>query len=45
MAKLCAIVSGNNTTAVTDDSVLEFYVVADGTTGWINIDDFSYVNA
>lgn len=33
------------TAAVTDDGVLEFYVVLDGTTGWINIDDFSFTNA
>ena len=29
------------TAAVTDDAVLEFIVDCDGTTGWINIDDFS----
>lgn len=29
------------TSAVTDHGVLEFYVTCDGTTGWINIDDFS----
>lgn len=29
------------TSAVTDDGVLEFYIVADGTTGWINVDDCS----
>ena len=29
------------TSAVTDDGVLEFYIDCDGTTGWINIDDFS----
>jgi hypothetical protein len=28
------------TAAVTGDCVLEFYVDCDGTTGWINIDDF-----
>ena len=33
------------TSAVTDDGILEFYLVADGTTGWINIDDFTAVNA
>jgi len=33
------------TSAVTDNGVLEFYLVADGTTGWINIDDFTAVNA
>lgn len=33
------------TAAVTDDGVLEFYVVLDGTTGWLNIDDFSFTNA
>jgi hypothetical protein len=33
------------TSAVTDDGVLEFYVVLDGTTGWVNVDDFSFVNA
>jgi hypothetical protein len=29
------------TAAVTDDAVLEFYVDCDGTTGWVNIDDFA----
>lgn len=29
------------TAAVTDDGVLEFYLTCTGTTGWINIDDFS----
>lgn len=29
------------TAAVTDDGVLEFYLTCDGTTGWINIDDFT----
>lgn len=29
------------TAAVTDDGVLEFYLTCDGTTGWINYDDFS----
>lgn len=29
------------TASVTDDAVLEFVVDCDGTTGWINIDDFS----
>lgn len=29
------------TPSVTDDAMLEFYVDCDGTTGWINIDDFS----
>jgi len=29
------------TAAVTDDGVLEFYITCDGTTGWINIDDFT----
>lgn len=29
------------TAAVTEDAVLEFYVDCDGTTGWINIDDWS----
>lgn len=29
------------TAAVTDDGVLEFYIDCDGTTGWINIDDFT----
>ena len=33
------------TSAVTDAGVLEFYVVCNGTTGWINVDDFSYINA
>lgn len=33
------------TAAVTDNGVLEFYIVVDGTTGWVNIDDFSFVNA
>lgn len=33
------------TASVTDDCVLEFYVVCDGNTGWINIDDYSYQNA
>jgi hypothetical protein len=32
------------TAAVTDDAVLEFIVDCDGTTGWINIDDFSCVS-
>jgi len=29
------------TAAVTDDGVLEFYLTCDGTTGWVNIDDFT----
>lgn len=29
------------TAAATDDGVLEFYITCDGTTGWINIDDFT----
>lgn len=29
------------TDAVTDDGVLEFYIDCDGTTGWINIDDWT----
>lgn len=29
------------TASVTDDGILEFYVDCDGTTGWINIDDWS----
>lgn len=29
------------TDAVTDDGVLEFYLVCDGTAGWINVDDFT----
>lgn len=29
------------TAAATDDGVFEFYIVCDGTTGWINIDDFT----
>lgn len=33
------------TAAVTDNGVLEFYIVVDGTTGWLNIDDFSYTRA
>lgn len=33
------------TAAVGDDVVLEFYIVLDGTTGWVNTDDFTYVNA
>jgi len=33
------------TASVTDDCVLEFYVVCDGNTGWINIDDYNYQNA
>lgn len=33
------------TSAVTDNGVLEFYVVVDGTAGWVNLDDFTYINA
>lgn len=33
------------TSAVSADGVLEFYLVVDGTTGWINVDDFTAVNA
>jgi hypothetical protein len=29
------------TAAVTDDAVLEVYVDCDGTTGWVNVDDWS----
>lgn len=31
------------TSSVTDDGVLEFYVDCDGTTGWINVDDWLVV--
>ena len=33
------------TVSVTDDAILEFFVDCDGTTGWINVDDFSCVGA
>lgn len=33
------------TAAVTDDGVLEFYIVADGTAGNLFIDDYSFLNA
>lgn len=33
------------TAAVTDDAILEFFVDCDGSTGWINVDDFSCVGA
>lgn len=33
------------TATVTDAGVLEFYLVCDGTVGWVNADDFSAVNA
>jgi len=33
------------TATVTDAGVLEFYVVCNGTMGWINIDDFTATNA
>jgi hypothetical protein len=33
------------TATVADAGVLEFYVVCNGTTGWINIDDFTATNA
>jgi hypothetical protein len=33
------------TAAVTDDGVLQFYITFNGTTGWINMDDLSAVNA
>lgn len=32
------------TATVTDDAILEFVVDCDGTTGWINVDDFSCVS-
>lgn len=32
------------TSTVTDTGVLEFYCVLDGTTGWVNLDDFSAIN-
>lgn len=35
----------STTSAMPNDGVLEFYITCDGTTGWVNIDDFSYVNA
>ena len=33
------------TATVADAGVLEFYFVCNGTTGWINIDDFTATNA
>ena len=34
-----------STATVTDEGVLEFYITCSGTAGWLNIDDFSYVNS
>ena len=31
------------TATVTDDGILEFYVLCDGTTGWINVDDVTAI--
>lgn len=33
------------TVSVTDDCILEFFVDCDGSTGWINVDDFSCIGA
>lgn len=32
------------TPTVTQDAILEFYIDCDGTTGWINVDDFVVIN-